>query len=76
MSWVLNPAKTYSLPTGITDLASGPNEAQVLDVSSQREFSERQSDRLRSGLTYRDTHPLERMQSVSEGKSSVEIWSG
>ena len=26
-------------------LVSGPNEAQVLDVSSQKEFSERQSDR-------------------------------
>ena len=26
-------------------LVSGPNEAQVLDVSSQKEFSARQSDR-------------------------------
>ena len=26
-------------------LVSGPNEAQVLDVSSQKEFSGRQSDR-------------------------------
>ena len=26
-------------------LVSGPNEAQVLDVSSQKESSERQSDR-------------------------------
>ena len=46
--WDLNPcgqdlnlAKTHSLPTEITDLVSEPNEAQVLDVSSQKEFSER-----------------------------------
>ena len=43
--WGSNPAKTHSLPTEITHLVSGPNEAQVLDVSSQKEFSERQSDR-------------------------------
>ena len=41
----LNPAKTDSLPTDITHLVSGLNEAQVLDVSSQKEFSERQSVR-------------------------------
>ena len=40
-----NPAKTYGLPTEITYLVSGLNEAQVLDVSSQKEFSERQSNR-------------------------------
>ena len=38
MCWNSNPAKTWYL-------VSGPNEAQVLDVSSQKEFSERQSDR-------------------------------
>ena len=43
--WNSNPAKIHSLPTEITDLVSGPNEAQVLDISSQKEFSERQSDR-------------------------------
>ena len=50
--WDLNPcgqdlnlAKTHSLPTEITDLVSEPNEAQVLDVSSQKEFSERQRER-------------------------------
>ena len=44
-SWDSNPAKTYSLPSEITHLVSGLNKAQVLDVSSQKEFSERQSDR-------------------------------
>ena len=39
----LNPAKTH--PTEITHLVSGPNKAQVFDVSLQKEFSERQSDR-------------------------------
>ena len=40
----LNPAKTHGLPTEITHLVSGLDEAQVLDVPSQKEFSERQSD--------------------------------
>ena len=39
--WDSNPAKTHSLPTEITHLVSGLNEAQVLDVSSQKELSER-----------------------------------
>ena len=43
--WDSNLAKTHSLPTEITHLVSGLNEAQVLDVSWQKEFSERQSDR-------------------------------
>ena len=43
--WDSYPAKTHSLPTEITHLVSGLNEAQVLDVSSQEEFSERKSDR-------------------------------
>ena len=40
-----NLAKTHGLPTEIIHLVSGLNEAQVLDVSSQKEFSERQSNR-------------------------------
>ena len=43
--WGSNLAKTHGLPTEITHLLSGLNEAQILDVSSQKEFSERQSDR-------------------------------
>ena len=43
--WDLNLAKTPSLPTEITHLVSGPNEAQILNVSSLKEFSERQNDR-------------------------------
>ena len=35
----------HSLLTEITHLVSGLNEAQVLDVSWQKEFSERQSDK-------------------------------
>ena len=43
-AWDLNPAKTHSLPT---DHRPGfrCNEAQVFDVSLQKEFSERQSGR-------------------------------
>ena len=42
--WDLNPVKTHGLPTAITGLVSEPKEAQVLDVSSQKEFHERQTD--------------------------------
>ena len=45
-----NPARTLGLPTEITLLVSGPDEAQVLDVSLHKEFSERQSGRIRSGF--------------------------
>ena len=43
--WDLNPAKVHTLPPEISDLVLGPNEAQFLDVSLQKEFSERQSNR-------------------------------
>ena len=46
----LKPARALSLPTEVTLLVSGPDEAQVLDFSLQKEFSERQSDRVRSGF--------------------------
>ena len=39
-----NPAKTHGLSAEITDLVSRHKKAQVLDVSSQKESSERQSD--------------------------------
>ena len=45
MCWDSNPAKTHGLPTKITDLVSGPNQTQVLDISSQKEFIERLRDR-------------------------------
>ena len=42
----LEPRQNHRLPTEMSDLVvSGPHEAQVLDVSSQKESSERQSDR-------------------------------
>ena len=47
--------QTYALPTEIVDLILGPGEAQVLDVSSQKEFSERQNDRLEVDL-FREKH--------------------
>ena len=42
--WDSNRAKTHGLPSEITHLVSGLNEAQVLDVPLQKKFSERQSD--------------------------------
>ena len=41
----LEPAKTYNLPTEIPCLVSGPNEAQVLDLSFQKGFKVRLSGR-------------------------------
>ena len=40
----LNLAQIHGLPNEITHLVSGLNEALVLDVSLQKEFSEKQSD--------------------------------
>ena len=50
-----NPTITHSLLTGTTHLVSGCNDAQVLDVSSQKEFSGRLSDRQEVNL-FRDKH--------------------
>ena len=46
---------THGLFIEITHLVSGLNEARVLDVSSQKELSERQSDREEVDL-FRETH--------------------
>ena len=43
--WALNLAKVGGLLTEVTHLVSGLNEVQVLDVSSQKKFRGRQSDR-------------------------------
>ena len=40
-----NPVQTHGSPTEVTDLLSGPSEAQVLTVLWQKEFSERQSEK-------------------------------
>ena len=46
---------------------SGPNEAQVPDVSSQKEFSETQSDRYEVDL-FREKHiPQTRLWAIAEG---------
>ena len=50
-----NPARTHGLPTEITLLVSGPDEAQVLDVSLQKEFSEKQS-MSKKGILFREKH--------------------
>ena len=41
----LNTARTHCLLIEIAHLISGLNKAQVLDVSWQKDFSERRSDR-------------------------------
>ena len=48
-------------------LVLGPNEAQVLDVSLQKEFSEMQS--VRSGFTQiqREAHSTDRVWAITEG---------
>ena len=42
--WASNLAQIHDLPTKITHLVLGPSVTQVLDVSLQKEFSEKQSD--------------------------------
>ena len=52
-------------------LVSGLNEAQVLDVSSQKESSERQSDRHEADL-FRGKHTLQdRVWPISEGEKGL-----
>ena len=46
----LKLAKIHSLPTEVTDLVSGSDKAQVHDISLQKEFSERQSNRWKVNL--------------------------
>ena len=41
----LKPGETHGLPAETTYLVSGPTEAQVLTVSSQKELRDRLSDR-------------------------------
>ena len=43
--WASNLAKIHGPPTEITHLILGPSETQIIDVSLQKEFSEKQSDR-------------------------------
>ena len=57
-------------------LVSRPNEALVLDVSSQKEFSKRQSDRLRSRFIQiqREAHSTDRVWAIAEGECSFKMW--
>ena len=58
----------------ITHLVSGLNEAQVLDVSSHKEFSERQSDRYEVDLfRYRERSTLHR-QTVGHRRGWMRRW--
>ena len=57
-------------------MGSRPNEALVLDVSSQKEFSKRQSDRLRSRFIQiqREAHSTDRVWAIAEGECSFKMW--
>ena len=60
-------------------VVSGPNEAQVLDVSLQKEFSEGQSDRYEMDLLRyreREAHSTDRVWAIAEGECGCEIWCG
>ena len=65
-------ARTHGLLTEITHLVSGLNEAQVLDVSSQKEFSERQSDTEEVG-SFRETHIPQTERGPSEMRKRLEF---
>ena len=74
MSWDSIPAKTHSLPTEITDLVLGPNDALVLDVSSQKKLSERQSDRWEWIYLERNP-PTDGLWAIS-GENGLRMWRG
>ena len=53
-------------------LVSGPSEVQILDVSSQKEFSERESDREEVGLfRFREKHTPQTMCGPSQRVSGA-----
>ena len=55
-------------------LVSGPNEAQVLDVSLQKEFSERQEWWVRSEFIQRKTYSTDRVWAISEDERPWNMW--
>ena len=57
----------------VTYLVSGLNEAQVLDVSSQTEFSERQSDRQEVDFLRDKRIPQIRVWTISESESGTRV---
>ena len=71
----MNPAKAYSLPIEITDQVSGPNEAQVLDVSSKKE-SIRDKVIDEKWVIHRETHSTGPVWAITEGKCGLEMWYG
>ena len=56
-------------------LASGPNEAQALDVSLQK-FSERHSDKKRWICLDAERSTLHRVWAITEGEGSHGMWCG
>ena len=65
----------HGLLIEITHLVPGLNEAQVLDVSLQKEFNERQSDRLEVDL-FREKHTPQTECGPSQKARSLKIWLG
>ena len=68
-------AWTHCLFIEITHLVSELSEAQVLDVSSQKEFSGRQSDSLKMDL-FGDKHTPKKERGPSQKARGPEIWGG
>ena len=76
--WDLNPcsrthpAKTHSLPTEVTYLVSGLNEAQVLDVSLQNSVRDKV---IGNKWIYLERNtPQSRVWAISEGEKSTRVW--
>ena len=65
----LNPTKAHGLLTKSTHLASGLNEARVLDVSFHKEFREKQSDSWEMDL-FREKHTPQTDWAILEGAVS------
>ena len=66
-----NPAKAHGLLTEITHLVSGLKEAQVLDVSSQKEFSDKVIGKKR---IYLERNTFHRVWAISEGEKGTRVW--
>ena len=60
-----NTAKIHGLPTEVTELVSALNEAQILDVLSQKEFREKQSDKK---WIYSERNTVRRVWAIAEGE--------
>ncbi|CAI9162539.1 unnamed protein product [Rangifer tarandus platyrhynchus] len=77
-AWDFNLHDWDSSPAKAHDICYGPNEAQFLDVSLQKEYSERQRQ-VRSGfiqIQKEADSDSGRVWAITEGECGCEMWHG